>query len=77
MLFAVQVETKSGFTVRDRSALFTGAYLANPRHSTYDVHPDGQRFIFITGDSDDTGELMLVQNVMAPAARPQSDEPKR
>jgi eukaryotic-like serine/threonine-protein kinase len=68
-LFAVQVQTRSGFTVGARTALFTGPFLQNPRHATYDVHPDEQRFIFITSDGDDSAELMLVQNAMAAATR--------
>ena len=64
-LFAVQIQTQSGFTVGDRRTLFTGAYLANPRHPAYDAAPDGQRFIFVSGQREDSGELMLVQNVIA------------
>jgi serine/threonine-protein kinase len=69
-LFAVSVETQRQFTSQPPVALFTGAFLQNPRHATYDVHPDGQRFIFISDDANDFGELMLVQNVMAAATRP-------
>jgi len=75
-LFAVQVQTQSGFTLGERVALFTGIYLENPRHAAYDAHPDGQRFIFVSGESDDSGELMLVQNVIA-AARLRQETPRR
>ena len=68
-LFAVEVRTQSGFTAGARTSLFTAAFLENARHAAYDVHPDGQRFIFITSDDDDSGELTLVQNVMATATR--------
>src|SRR4029450_7391805 len=56
-LFAVRVQTQPAFTVGDRTALFTGVYLQTPRHASYDVHPDGQRFIFVTGDSDESDQL--------------------
>ena len=75
-LFAVQVQTQSGFTAGQRVALFTGVYLSNSRHPAYDAQPDGQRFIFVSGESDDSGELMLVQNVTATARLPQ-ETPKR
>jgi hypothetical protein len=40
------------------------------------VSPDGQRFIFVSGNTDDSGELMLVQNVIA-VARVPDEIPKR
>ncbi|HSA57614.1 MAG TPA: protein kinase [Gemmatimonadaceae bacterium] len=76
-LIAVQVTTKPVFSLGSRTPLFTGVYLQNPRHATYDVHPDGQRFIFITGEGDDSGELVLVQNVMAGAMRGREGRPTR
>jgi len=75
-LFAVQVQTQSGFTLGERAALFAGNYLANARHPAYDANPNGQRFIFVSGQSDDSGELILVQNVMA-AARPRRETTPR
>ena len=75
-LFAVQIDGRAAFTVGTRTALFTGAYHANARHAAYDVQPDGQRFIFVTGDTDDSGEIMLIQNVLA-AARPRAAAPPR
>ena len=76
-LFAVQIETRPTFSIGPRTALFVGSYLRNPRHATYDVHPDGQHFIFITGDTDDSGELMLVQNAMVAATRARSPQRER
>jgi serine/threonine-protein kinase len=75
-VFAVQVQSESGFSVGARATLFTGRYLQNSRHATYDVSPDGQRFIFVSGNTDDSGELMLVQNVIAVARAP-DEIPKR
>ena len=75
-VIAVQVRADSGFTVGERSALFTASYYQTGRHATYDVHPDGQHFIFVAGAGDDTSELMLIQNVMA-AARSRGETSKR
>jgi eukaryotic-like serine/threonine-protein kinase len=68
-VFAVEVHAQSEFAPAQRALLFTGEYLTNPRHATYDVDPTGSRFIFVTGDPDDVGELILVQNLVA-AAKP-------
>ncbi|HUQ84159.1 MAG TPA: protein kinase [Gemmatimonadaceae bacterium] len=68
-LFAVEVKAQQTFTADKRVPLFVGTFLQNTRHATYDVHPDGQHFIFVTDDANDFGELMLVQNVMAVATR--------
>jgi hypothetical protein len=66
-LFAVQVPVQGDFVAGPRTVLFTGTYLRNARHATYDVHPDGNRFIFITGDPDEAGELILIQNLVSTA----------
>ena len=78
-LFAVRVraDSQSGFAAGDRTPLFTGKFLGNPRHANYDVHPAGQRFIFVGGENDDSGELVLVQNVMAAATRSRTAAPNR
>ena len=78
-LFAVRVESpsQSGFAAGERTALFTGNFLHNPRHANYDVHADGQRFIFLAGENEDSGELVLVQNVMAAATRSRTATPNR
>jgi len=78
-LFSVRVQSnpQSEFAAGERTALFTGSFLHNPRHANYDVHPDGQRFIFLEGGSDDSGELVLVQNVMAAATRSPAVTPNR
>ena len=62
-LFAVQVRTSPGFAIGKRTVLFTGAYVSNSRHATYDVHPDGQRFVFVTSDRSEATDLILVQNL--------------
>ena len=70
-LIAVQVRTRAGFAVEKRTSLFTGDYITNTRHATYDVHPDGQRFVFVTGNRTEATDLILVQNLFSPA-RPSS-----
>jgi serine/threonine-protein kinase len=68
-LFSVRVRTEPDFSVEDRTVLFTTRYVFNDRHATYDVHPSGESFIFVAGESGESGELLLVQNVLAAAAR--------
>ena len=68
-LIAVQVQTRPGFAAGRRTALFTGDYVTNTRHATYDVQPDGQRFVFVTGDRTEATDLILVQNLFSPARR--------
>ncbi|HEY8197921.1 MAG TPA: protein kinase [Gemmatimonadales bacterium] len=65
-LIAVQVSTRPGFAVGKRAPLFTGDYVTSTRHATYDIHPDGQRFLFVTGDRTEATDLVLVQNLFAP-----------
>jgi serine/threonine-protein kinase len=71
-LFVVKVQAQQTFAADKPVPLFVSRFLQNSRHATYDVHPDGQRFIFISSDADDFGELMLVQNVMPAATRSQA-----
>jgi hypothetical protein len=69
-VFAVQIPGGGpDFAVGQRSLLFIRDYLTNFRHATYDVHPDGNQFIFITGEPETSSELMLVQNLVASAMR--------
>jgi eukaryotic-like serine/threonine-protein kinase len=68
-LIAVQVRTHPGFAVDKRTPLFTGDYVTSTRHATYDVHPDGRRFVFVTGDRTEATDLILVQNLFAPKRR--------
>ena len=62
-LIAVQVRAGPGFVVGKRTPLFTGDYVTSTRHATYDVHPNGQRFVFVTGDRTEATDLILVQNL--------------
>lgn len=69
-VFAIQVRTQPDFAAGPRTLLFVGNFLTNYRHATYDAHPDGQRFVFISGEPDEAGELILVQNFLSTTARP-------
>jgi tRNA A-37 threonylcarbamoyl transferase component Bud32 len=69
-MFAVPVLAQPDFAIGPRALLFIRDYLTNGRHATYDVHPDGNQFIFITGEPEVAGELILVQNLVASVARP-------
>jgi serine/threonine-protein kinase len=64
-LIVVQVRTRPGFSAGKRTSLFTGDYVSSTRHATYDVHPDGQRFVFVTGDRTEATDLILVQNLFS------------
>jgi Tol biopolymer transport system component len=66
-LFAIQIPVQPEFAIGQRTLLFTAAYLRNGRHATYDVGPSGNQFIFITGEPENAGELILVQNLVANA----------
>jgi serine/threonine-protein kinase len=63
-VFALSVRIDSQFSAGPRTLLFTGRFLTNHRHATYDVHPDGRQFVFISGDPEDAAELVLVQNIL-------------
>ena len=67
-LFAVQVRTHPEFAAGQRTPLFTGNYVTGPRHANYDVSPDGQRFVFVTGGREDAPRLFLVQNLLSTLA---------
>ena len=68
-LFAIPVRPGAEFAVGQRVALFTGAYGSNSRHASYDVHPDGRRFIFVTGEAPTSADVILVQNLLAAVPR--------
>jgi serine/threonine-protein kinase len=65
-LFTLPVSGGAEFVAGPRSTLFIGNYITNGRHATYDVHPDGNRFVFVSGPQEGTGEVILVQNFRMP-----------
>ena len=75
-LIAAQVRTQPSFAAVQRVALFSGRYEGNVSHASYDVHPDGQRFIFVqTGEGSE--DLILVQNFLGTGKRAGSRERER
>jgi len=46
-IMSVAVETRAGMTFGKRDTVFTGAYVPNPNHPNFDVHPSGERFVMI------------------------------
>jgi serine/threonine-protein kinase len=67
-LIAVRVRTQPTFSVGARTLLFTGPYLPNSGHSGYDVHPNGQQFIFVAMGAR-SEDLVFVQNQFSVEAR--------
>ena len=64
-VLAVSVDTSSAFASGEPKLLFTGPYRRNRLHGhTYDVTPDGQKFIMIRQSEVDTvgSEIIVIQN---------------
>ena len=63
-LIVATVTTGATLTVTGRRTLFVGHYLTDPRFREYDVMPDDQHFIMLTGGRGVT-TLIGLQNVFA------------
>ena len=66
-MFAVPVETQPTFTVGNAERLFEGPYFYVAGWRTYDVAPDGERFLMVrqtssATDAEAPAELIVVQN---------------
>ena len=62
-LLAVAVRTEAGFSAARPSVLFEGAYFGGPHHRTYDLSPDGKKFVMITkAEQPPSTQLHVVQN---------------
>jgi hypothetical protein len=61
---AVPVETDPTFTAGTPAMVFEGDYLLGPGGRTYDVSPDGERFLMIKPVESPAGEqkIVVVQN---------------
>ena len=63
---AVSIDTSSAFSSGDPQELFSGPYYrtAINRGHTYDVTPDGQKFVMIRESESDTSgsEIIVIQN---------------
>ncbi|MEP6509708.1 MAG: hypothetical protein ABJC63_15885, partial [Gemmatimonadales bacterium] len=73
MLIAAKVETAATFQVRERTPLFSTIpfyVFSTGIGPTFDVSPDGQRFIMTRARQKFTEQLVLVQNWAAGLADP-------
>jgi serine/threonine-protein kinase len=61
-LVSAAVSLAPGFAVTSRRVLFAGRFLSSPEFREYDVSPDGQRFVMITG-STASSTLIAMHNV--------------
>ena len=64
-LMAVGVQTEPGFVPGNAEVVFEGRYSGGVLGRTYDISPDGERFLTIKkSESDETSatEFILVQN---------------
>jgi len=61
-LVAARVRTNPGFDVVSRTVLFTGPYQQWPFHAAYDVHPAGDRFVFVRAGESPPSQLVVVTN---------------
>jgi serine/threonine-protein kinase len=74
-LMAVPVQTGTGFVAGTPKALFQGPYFGGPGGRSYDVAPDGQRFLFLkAGPAGSVGpsprpRFTIVENWSAELAR--------
>jgi serine/threonine-protein kinase len=56
---AAAIRADSAITVHDRANLFRDEYVRRDWITSYDVHPDGDRFLFVRTVEDDEPDLML------------------
>jgi Tol biopolymer transport system component/tRNA A-37 threonylcarbamoyl transferase component Bud32 len=62
-LVRAEVGSGNGVVVRGRTPLFArGQYLVTGEGAAYDVHPDGKRFLMVTADTNDIGDIFIVAN---------------
>ena len=63
-LMAVEVGSGVTFTPGNRRALFSTGFLATTQESSYDIMPDGRRFVMIRNrTSAEDAELIVIENV--------------
>lgn len=68
-MFAAQVRTQPAFAVGNRTPLFVAPYRTSGTLAAYDVHPDGQHFVFVKLGGDEAPDLILVQNLFSAGPR--------
>ncbi len=67
-VIAVAIQTQPGFRVGTEQTLFSGAYVPNPMHTNYDIHPDGEQFVMVRSAEGET-RLNVVLNWFAELQR--------
>ena len=63
-LIAVSIETDPSFTVGNPAVVFEGQYYGSQGGRSYDVSPDGERFLLIKQAQDASArpQIVVVQN---------------
>jgi serine/threonine protein kinase len=64
-MMSVAIETTPVFSHRNPVELFSGEYVAGATFTTYDIHPDGDRFLMVApGESETTSETPQINVVL-------------
>ncbi len=61
-MMVVGIKTEPTFTAGSPIVLFTGKYTTSVTGVSYDISPDGQRFLMIKQDQQEAGQINVVQN---------------
>ena len=61
-LVSARYEGNSSFRVLNREVVFEAPYMPWPFHSNYDVHPDGNRFVFVKTTNAAIARMVVVLN---------------
>ena len=67
-IMSVGFETRPTVAFGKRDTVFTGAYVPNPNHANFDVHPSGDRFVMVRM-SEGERRAVIVMNWDAELAR--------
>jgi len=63
-VLAVPIDPGPPMTIGTRSVLLEGAYVPNPMHANYDIHPDGDRFVMLRSGEGERS-VVVVTNLFA------------
>jgi len=63
-IMSVSIDPGPPVTIGTRSVLFEGAYVPNPMHVNYDIHPDGDRFVMLRS-SEGERSVVVVTNLFS------------
>ena len=63
-VMVVPIDQGPPMTIGTPTVLLEGAYVPNPMHANYDIHPDGDRFVMLrSGESERS--VVVVTNLFA------------